>query len=64
MNNIATFFRRIMSDSLSLFFKPVVNYSFGTDNANVLIKYIIMPLCFLIVGSFVLSIVRWIVKHA
>lgn len=64
MNNIALFFRRIMSDSLALFFKPVVNFSFGSEQHNILIKFIIMPLCFLIVGSFVLSIVRWIVKHA
>lgn len=64
MNDIAIFFRRIISDSLSLFFKPVVNSSFGSEQHNILIKFIIMPLCILIIGSFVLMIVRWIVKHA
>lgn len=64
MNDIAMFFRRIMSDSLSLFFKPVVGASFGSEQYNILIKFIIMPLCILIIGSFVLMIVRWIVKHA
>lgn len=64
MNDIAIFFRRIMSDSLSLFLKSVVNSSFGSEQHNILIKFIIMPLCILIIGSFVLMIVRWIVKHA
>lgn len=64
MIDVYTTFRQIMSNSLSLFFKPVINYSFGDDNTSILIKFIIMPLCILIVGGFVLSIVRWIVDHA